>query len=82
MSQHEFRYRLTAKSSLATIAKAVRALGMEMKIEKQSISFSWDTDSTVAGKTIYNNKFMLDEKVPEWLNERLEAEGLLKGGEE
>lgn len=78
MSKYEFKYRLTAKSSLAAIAKAVRALGMEMKIEKQYISFSWDKDSTIAGKTIYNNRFMPDERVPEWLNERLEEAGLLE----
>lgn len=69
---YEFKYRLSTKSSLAAIAKAVRALGMEMKIEKNCISFYWQHGET------YENPFMLDERVPEWLNERLEAEGLLE----
>ena len=69
---YEFKYRLSTKSSLAAIAKAVRALGLEMKIEKNYISFY-----KINGNT-YENPFMLDERVPEWLNERLEAEGLME----
>ena len=32
--KYQFKYRLTQKSSLATIAKAVRALGYDMSIGK------------------------------------------------
>lgn len=70
--KYEFRYRLSTKSSLVAIARAVRALGMEMKIEARYISFYKQN-----GKT-YEYQFMLDERVPEWLNERLEAEGLFE----
>ena len=69
---YEFRYRLSAKSSLAAIATAVRALGLEMKIEKNCVSFY-----KINGNS-YESPFMLDERVPDWLNERLEAEGLLE----
>lgn len=70
--KYKFKYRLSTKSSLAAIARAVRALGLEMKIEKDCVSFY-----KINGNT-YENPFMLDERVPEWLNERLEAEGLLE----
>ena len=75
---YEFKYRLSQKSSLAAIAKAVRALKIEMKIETdRGVSFIWYSESP-SGRSLYNNQFVLDEHVPEWLNERLEGEGLLK----
>ena len=82
MSNYEFKYRLSQKSSLATIAKAARALKLEMKIETdRGMSFTWYSKSP-SGRSLYNNEFVLDEHVPEWLNQRLEAEGLLKSLEE
>lgn len=66
-----FKYKLSQKSSLAAIAKAVRALGLNMTVEKDRVSFS-----NRPGEK-YEYKFMIIERVPEWLNERLEAEGLL-----
>lgn len=78
MSKYEFKYRLSQKSSLAAIAKAVRALKIEMKIETdRGVSFIWYSKGP-SGISLYNNEFVLDEHVPEWLNKRLEGEGLLK----
>lgn len=80
MIKYEFKYRLTQKSSLATIAKAVRALGMEMKIEKRSVTISWMEKAhhpTASTPEIYNSNSMLDDRVPEWLNEKLEERELL-----
>ena len=75
---YEFKYRLSQKSSLTAIAKAVRALKMEMKIETdRGVSFIWYSKSP-CGRSLYNKEFVLDEHVPEWLNKRLEGEGLLK----
>lgn len=75
---YEFKYRLSQKSSLAAIAKAVRALKIEMKIETdRGVSFIWYSKGP-SGRSLYNNEFVLDENVPEWLNKRLEGEGLLK----
>lgn len=82
MSKYEFKYRLSQKSSFAAIAKAARALKLEMKIETdRGVSFAWYSKSP-SGRSLYNNEFVLDEHVPEWLNQRLEAEGLLKSLEE
>lgn len=75
---YEFKYRLSQKSSLAAIAKAVRALKIEMNIETdRGVSFIWYSKGP-SGRSLYNNEFVLDEHVPEWLNKRLEGEGLLK----
>lgn len=71
MSKFLFKYRLTTKSSLATIAKAVRALGYSMAIEKKGFSFGFDKGP------IYHSHFALDENVPEWLNKQLEEHELL-----
>ena len=77
MGKFEFRYRLTNKSSLAAIARAVRALGYGMNIEeKGGFTFSWWLKSPTEGH-YYDSMFVLDENVPKWLNERLEANGLL-----
>ena len=75
---YKFKYRLTQKSSLATIAKAVRALGYDMSIEKGGFRFGWlkDTPGSLTGQ-LYNQHFALDENVPEWLNSQLENAGLL-----
>lgn len=78
MSKYEFKYRLSQKSSLATIAKAVRALGLSMSIEKRGgWSFSWFEEDPATGKEIYKNRIVLDENVAEWLNLELEAHELL-----
>ncbi|MBR3698735.1 MAG: hypothetical protein IKM85_04360 [Bacteroidales bacterium] len=76
--KYPFKYRLTQKSSLATIAKAVRALGYDMSIEKGGFRFGWfkDTPGSLTGQ-LYNQHFALDENVPEWLNSQLENAGLL-----
>lgn len=80
--KYEFKYRLSQKSSFVAIAKAARALKLEMKIETdRGVSFAWYSKSP-SGRSLYNNVFVLDEHVPEWLNQRLEAEGLLKSLEE
>jgi len=76
MSKYQFKYRLTAKSSLATIAKATRALGLEMHIAEKHVCFN-RYRSCDGG--IFCDSFIVDDKnVPDWLNKRLEAEGLLK----
>ena len=77
---YPFKYRLTQKSSLATIAKAVRALGMELKIEKRGVSIFWMEEVTLypsSIKEMFRSNGMLDERVPEWLNEKLEERELL-----
>lgn len=77
--KYEFKYRLTQKSSLATIAKAVRALGFDMGMEKTGFYFSFmrDVPGSLTGQ-LYESKFVLDENVPDWLNSKLEEKGLLK----
>ena len=80
MSKYEFKYCLTQKSSLATIAKAVRALKMEMKIEKRGVTISWmekTNEPTALTQELYRSNTMLDERVPEWLNEKLAEYELL-----
>ena len=80
--KYDFKYRLSQKSSFAAIAKAARALKLEMKIETdRGVSFAWYS-KTPSGRSFYNNEFVLDEHISEWLNKRLEAEGLLKPLEE
>lgn len=75
---YKFKYRLTQKSSLATIAKAVRALGYDMSIGKGGFNFGWwkQVPGTLLGK-LYFEHFALDENVHEWLNGQLENAGLL-----
>lgn len=76
--KYKFKYRLSNKSSFAAIANAARALKLEMKIETdRGVSFIWYSKSP-SGISLYNNEFVLDEHVPEWLNQRLEGDGLLK----
>ena len=76
--KYPIKYRLTQKSSLATIAKAVRALGYDMRIEKGGFNFGWfkDAPGSLTGQ-LYEQHFTLDENVPEWLNLQLEGAGLL-----
>lgn len=76
--KYQFKYRLTKKSNLATIAKAVRALGYSMTIEKNGFNFGWwkETPGALTGR-LYRQHFALDENVPEWLNEQLEEHELL-----
>ncbi len=75
---YKFKYRLTQKSSLATIAKAVRALGYDMRINKRGFDFGWwkDTPGSLTGQ-LYEQHFALDENVHEWLNGQLENAELL-----
>ena len=75
MKKYQFRYRLTTKSSLATIANAVRALGYDMTIGKRGFNFGWFTEGGLRG--VYHSHFALDENVPEWLNKQLEEHELL-----
>lgn len=74
-----FKYRLSQKSSFAQIAKAVRALGYQLKTEKRGVTITWD-ESAVDNpcKTIFRSQGLIDERVPEWLNEQLEGKGLLR----
>ncbi|MBQ8958141.1 MAG: hypothetical protein IJ057_06525 [Bacteroidales bacterium] len=73
MRKYKFKYRLSTKSNLATIAKAVRALGYDMTIEKGGFKFGWwkEVPEALLGK-LYYERFVLDENVPEWLNGELE----------
>lgn len=76
--KYPIKYRLTQKSSLATIAKAVRALGYDMSIKKGGFNFSWwKEDPRALTGGIYYEHFALDENVPEWLNGQLEYNELL-----
>lgn len=80
MSKYKFKYRLSQKSSLTTIANAVRALEMEMKVEENGVLFSWwewvGLDTTTP-REIWKSSRMTDERVHEWLNQKLENYGLL-----
>ena len=75
---YKFKYRLTQKSSLATIAKAVRALGYDMRIKERGFDFGWfkDVPGSMTGQ-LYEQHFALDENVHEWLNSQLEEAELL-----
>lgn len=73
----EFRYRLTSKSSLAVVTKAVRALGFEMKVKFNHYHFDWERQDLETGKTIYECREMQDIQVIDFLNEKLEEFGLL-----
>ena len=77
--KYQFKYRLTQKSSLATIAKAVRALGYDMSLEKGCFRFGWlkDVPGSLTGRQLYDQRFVLDENVPQWLNQQLEDHHLL-----
>ena len=79
MSKYQFKYRLSTKSSLAAIAKAVRALGFDMTIEKNGFNFGWwkEVPGALTGR-LYFQHFALDENVPEWLNGQLEEHELLE----
>ena len=75
---YQFKYRLTQKSSLNTIAKAVRALGYDMSIGKGGFNFGWwKYDPRALTGSMYHQHFALDENIPEWLNGQLEGAGLL-----
>lgn len=74
-----FKHRLSQKSSFVRIAEAVRALGYELKTEKRGVTITWEapfvSDPT---KTMFHSQGLIDERMPEWLNEQLEEHGLLK----
>lgn len=74
-----FKHRLSQKSSFVRIAEAVRALGYELRTEKRGVTITWD-ESAIDDpcKTIFRSQGLIDERVPEWLNEQLEEHGLLR----
>lgn len=74
-----FKYRLSQKSSFVRIAEAVRALGYELRTEKRGVVITWDAPAVSNPiKTVFHSQGLIDERVPEWLNEKLEEQGLLK----
>lgn len=74
-----FKRRLTKSSSFKTILEAVRALGYELRTDNRGVVIIWETPSFVDPcKSIFHNKGLTDERLPEWLNEKLEEQGLLK----
>ncbi len=74
-----FKHRLSQKSSFVRIAEAVRALGYELRTEKRGVTITWEELSVSApGKTVFRSQGLIDERVPEWLNEQLEGKGLLR----
>lgn len=74
-----FKHRLSQKSSFVRIAEAVRALGYELRTEKRGVTITWDELSVSdPGKTVFRSQGLIDERVPEWLNEQLEEKGLLR----
>ena len=77
-----FKHRLSQKSSFVRIAEAVRALGYELRTEKRGVTITWD-ESAIDDpcKTIFRSQGLIDERVPEWLNEQLEEHGLLRSQE-
>ena len=78
-----FKYRLSQKSSFATIAEAVRSLGYQLKTEKRGVTITWDEPSASDPcMTVFHSQMLIDERVPEWLNKQLEEKGLLKPQEQ
>ena len=74
-----FKHRLSQKSSFVRIAEAVRALGYELRTEKRGVTITWEDQSVSdPGKTVFRSQGLIDERVPEWLNEQLEGKGLLR----
>lgn len=74
-----FKHRLSQKSSFVRISEAVRALGYELKTEKKGVVITWDGPCVCdPSKTVFHSQGLIDERVPEWLNEQLEEQGLLK----
>ena len=74
-----FKYRLSQKSSFVQIAKAVRALGYELRTDKRGVTITWEiTFVSDPTKTMFHSQGLIDERVPSWLNEQLEEHGLLK----
>lgn len=71
--------RLTQSSSFARVAKAVGALGYELKTDWRGATVTWDELSMDnMAKPVFKCKNLTYERVPEWLNEQLEEKGLLK----
>ena len=77
MEKYKFRYRLTNKSSLASIAKAVRELGYNMNINKDGFYFFWEKKSDKSAFGIPQHRYLTDAEIPEWLNGELEDHDLL-----
>jgi len=74
-----FKYRLSQKSSFVRISEAVRALGYELRTEKRGVTITWEElSASDPCKTVFRSQGLIDERVPEWLNEQLEEQGLLK----
>lgn len=74
-----FKHRLSQKSSFVRIAEAVRALGYQLKTERKGVTITWEEPSVSdPGKTVFRSQGLIDERVPEWLNEQLEEKGLLR----
>lgn len=78
-----FKKRLNKRSSYKTILEAVRTLGYELKTDKRGVCIDWETASVYdQNKSIFHSINLTDERLPEWLNEQLEEQGLLKPEEE
>ena len=77
MGKFKFRYRLSTKSSLAAIAKAVRELGYNMEITANGFHFYWTKESQLTPFGIPQSHYLTDAEVPEWLNFELEDHDLL-----
>ena len=74
-----FKHRLSQKSSFVRINEAVRALGYELRTEKRGVTITWEELSVSdPGKTVFHSQGLIDERVPEWLNEQLEGKGVTK----
>lgn len=74
-----FKHRLSQKSSFVRIAEAVRALGYKLRTEKRGVTITWEEPSVSdPGKTVFRSQGLIDERVPEWLNEQLEGKELLR----
>ena len=78
-----YKKRLNKRSSYKTILEAVRTLGYELKTENRGVSIYWETASVYdQNKSIFHSQYLTDERLPEWINEQLEEQGLLKPEEE
>ena len=74
-----FKYRLSQATSFAKIFEAVRYLGYQLKTERKGVTITWEEPSVSdPGKTVFRSIGLIDERVPEWLNEQLEEKGLLR----
>lgn len=75
---YKIKYRLSQKSSLAAVTKAIRELGFTMKVRYNCYHIEWERQDYDTGRMIYECRDIRDEDLIEWINNKLEEAELLK----